>query len=175
MFGEGVAYYKCTYGQYNYIFPDFKEERPVTREFKEISKASAKEIFELLANEDNYPVFYHCNAGADRTGTLTFLINGLLGVSYEDLTKDFELTSFSEAGARYRSMVTPEGTFDDSGVFQNNQGNYVAWDKMYDFMMETYGTGDGKLSSAIENYLVTVCEIEEATLDSIRSILLEDK
>ena len=29
-----------------------------------------------------------------RTGTLAYLISGLLGVSYRNLTKDFELTSF---------------------------------------------------------------------------------
>ena len=57
------------------------------------SKNQIKEIFDLLADESNYPVYFHCNAGADRTGTIAFLLNGLLGVSERDITKDFELTS----------------------------------------------------------------------------------
>jgi len=39
-------------------------------------------------------VFFHCVGGADRTGTLSFLIEALLGVSENDLSKDYELTSF---------------------------------------------------------------------------------
>ena len=40
------------------------------------------------------PVYYHCSMGADRTGTLGFLIGALLGMSVNDLTKDYELTTF---------------------------------------------------------------------------------
>lgn len=40
------------------------------------------------------PVFFHCTAGADRTGTLACLLEGLLGVSRSDIDKDYELTCF---------------------------------------------------------------------------------
>ena len=39
-------------------------------------------------------VLFHCTAGADRSGTFAFLLEGLLGVSESDLAKDYELTSF---------------------------------------------------------------------------------
>lgn len=39
-------------------------------------------------------VYFHCAAGADRTGTLAFLIEGILGVSESDMDKDYELTAF---------------------------------------------------------------------------------
>ena len=39
-------------------------------------------------------VFFHCIGGADRTGTLAFLIEALLGVSENDLSKDYELTTY---------------------------------------------------------------------------------
>ena len=38
-------------------------------------------------------VFFHCIGGADRTGTLSWLILSLLGVNETDLCKEFELTS----------------------------------------------------------------------------------
>lgn len=39
-------------------------------------------------------VYFHCAGGADRTGSLAFLIEALLGVSESDLSKDYELTTF---------------------------------------------------------------------------------
>ena len=58
-------------------------------------KAQYKAMFEALADESNYPFYFHCSAGADRTGTLAFLLYGLLGVSYDDIRPEYELTSFS--------------------------------------------------------------------------------
>ena len=40
-------------------------------------------------------VYINSTYGAERTGTLAFLINGLLGVDEESLCKDYELSSFS--------------------------------------------------------------------------------
>ena len=53
-------------------------------------------INELKAGK---PVFYHCQNGADRTGTVGFLIGALLGMSDGDLAKDYELTTFCQEAA----------------------------------------------------------------------------
>lgn len=47
-------------------------------------------------------VYVHCVAGADRTGALNFMIEGLLGVGEDQLMKDYELTTFSKYGLRHR-------------------------------------------------------------------------
>lgn len=54
------------------------------------------------------PVYFHCTAGADRTGTLACMLEGLLGLSQSDIDKDYELTTFysgsgSDATARRRN------------------------------------------------------------------------
>ena len=41
------------------------------------------------------PVYFHCTMGADRTGTLACVLEGLLGMSQSDIDKDYELTCFS--------------------------------------------------------------------------------
>ncbi|MCQ2068800.1 MAG: tyrosine-protein phosphatase [Bacteroidaceae bacterium] len=41
------------------------------------------------------PVYMHCSVGADRTGTVAYLVGALCGMSEDALCKDFELTSFS--------------------------------------------------------------------------------
>lgn len=53
-------------------------------------------IDELKAGK---PVYYHCQNGADRTGTMGFLIGALLGMGESDLAKDYELTTFCEVDA----------------------------------------------------------------------------
>ena len=54
--------------------------------------AAFRRIFELLADKSNYPIYFHCTAGADRTGTLAMLIEAVLGVSPEDMYIDYVLT-----------------------------------------------------------------------------------
>jgi protein-tyrosine phosphatase len=68
--------------------------------FQPAGAATIRRAFEVLADPQTYPVLIHCWAGADRTGTLAFLVNGLLGVSLDDLAHDYELTSLSPMGLR---------------------------------------------------------------------------
>lgn len=56
-------------------------------------KACARLMYDAL--KDGHGLYFHCVAGADRTGTMAFLFEGLLGVSEDNLAKEYELTSFS--------------------------------------------------------------------------------
>ena len=79
-------------------------------------------------------VYFHCHGGSDRTGTLAFLIEGLLGVSEEDLSKDYELTYYSGSNRKrdcstgwfYRPMVKYIRTFAPGG---NITDQVTAWAK----------------------------------------------
>ncbi len=169
--GEDAPYYQTPLHGYCYIIPGFHQRTPRLRTYDARYTQSVREIFHVLADEANYPVYIHCNAGADRTGTVVYLINGVLGVSYEDLTRDFELTSFSQADSRWRSAISPEGIFDDTGVMQDDEGNYVAWGKLHQMMMDTYGAGSVK--ETIENYLINICGVPQQEIETLRSIMLE--
>lgn len=167
------------FAQQDYIFPNFNPARP----FSSTSATGLKNCFKLFADESNYPIDFHCTAGADRTGTLAFLLSGLLGVSYENLAYDFEMTSFYR-GRRWRTQILRDNgryyfePFDEtkpteSGAMQDNASNLVAFDRMYHRVMTAYSTADGKLSSAIANYLKTVCEITDQEIENIRRIMIE--
>ena len=55
-----------------------------------------KREFNFIVNNlrQGRAIYEHCVWGKDRTGFLSFLLEGLLGVSYSDLVKDYELTFF---------------------------------------------------------------------------------
>ncbi len=167
---ESINKVDCGILQNDYIFPGFNSAKG----FKQAYADALKQAFKLFADEANYPIVFHCTSGADRTGTFAFLLGGLLGEDYSDLVKDFELTSFY-MHRRWRSAinVTESGyEFDESGVMQDDSGNLVAFDKMYRHMMSAYGNGDGKLSSAVENYLISVVGLTKYEIETIRYILL---
>ena len=54
-------------------------------------KAVVADVIQKLLDSEN--VYFHCRVGADRTGTLAYILEGLLGVSDEDRKQDYELTT----------------------------------------------------------------------------------
>ena len=48
--------------------------------------------FRVFLDEANYPIVFHCIAGADRTGSLACILNGLLGVEEDLLHRDWQYT-----------------------------------------------------------------------------------
>lgn len=64
------------------------------------NKEQVVKVFSVLAKEENYPLFIHCNIGTDRTGMLAFMINALLGVPEEELQKDYVFSNFGNIGGK---------------------------------------------------------------------------
>lgn len=64
-----------------------------------LNKNKFKDLFNILENKDNYPLFFHCSIGTDRTGCVAFILNVLLEVSYDDLYKDYLFSNFGNIGS----------------------------------------------------------------------------
>lgn len=179
-FGNELNYNMWSIASYGQVIPGYsKIFNGINSKYDKNSAASIKLIFEFLADESNYPMYIHCNYGADRTGTIIFLINGLLGVGYEDLVKDFELTSLSASERRWRSDILYDSasetySFTEDGVMQANENNVVTFGDFYKVLMEKYGQGTD-LQGAVEKYLTTACGVKQETISSVKNILLEEK
>ena len=76
----------------NYLQIPTREYHDVLEKF---SAEGIKRIFDLLADPATYPVYVHCAAGADRTGTIAFLLEAALGLSQEDIEFEYNLTAAS--------------------------------------------------------------------------------
>ena len=61
-----------------------------------------RQVMDILADESNYPVFYHCRIGTDRTGITGMMINGLLGIPFNEVFQDYTFSNFAPIdGQRY--------------------------------------------------------------------------
>lgn len=97
-------------------------------------KSNIRCIFDAIAH--NEPVYFHCSAGADRTGTLACVLEGLLGVSQSDIDKDYELTCFffgtaTDSLARRRNESEWQGLINeinayDGDTFRDKCATFVA-------------------------------------------------
>ncbi len=117
--------------------------------FNEFNKELLKNIFTDLANEANYPMYMHCTYGADRTGTIVYLLQGILGVPEDKMDMEYGLTGF---------VVQNFAEIDAMKVVKSNIQNFE---------------GD-TINDKIVNFLTTEVGITEQEIQSIRDILLED-
>lgn len=117
------------------------------------AKNGYRDTFKAMADENNYPIYFHCTGGADRTGTVAFLVSALLGVAEENLIQDYELTTFSIYNTR---STRPGTTYGD--MFQE----FLAKLKTYEG--ET-------LADKTASYMLSI-GLTETEIANIRNILL---
>lgn len=114
------------------------------------------EVMKLFADRGNYPIVMHCVAGKDRTGTVAFMLGGLLGVSEEDLCKDWELTFLSSASGSPEKPIPP-----------------AEYERRFSMLYEHFiGDGNGTLQENIEAFLLGNGMTPEE-IERIRGNLLE--
>lgn len=87
-------------------FPVEKNLGRGTGNTQELYQQAIRSIIGYLG--EGKAVYFHCAGGADRTGSLAFLIEALLGVSESDLSKDYELTTFARTNKRLRNFRASE-------------------------------------------------------------------
>ena len=66
----------------------------------DMTRAALVEVMQDIIAGKN--VYFHCRIGTDRTGTLAYLLEGLLGVKQEQMLEDYELSYFFGLVNRHR-------------------------------------------------------------------------
>lgn len=115
--------------------------------FSEYGNSVVKRVFTQLADESRYPIYLHCAYGMDRTGTMCYLLEALLGMSEEDMMREYRLSELYYGWA-------------DRGMMQSFANKLGEWEG------ET-------MQEKAEAYLLSV-GITAEQIAQIKEIFLED-
>jgi len=106
---------------------------------------------------ENKPIYIHCQAGADRTGTLCMLIEAMCGVSRTDLDRDYELTSFS------RNFLSLQNTRQRAN---NDSSKNNDWEKLMTYINDNFGD----VGSSFRDKVIDFAIKAGVTIDEINTI-----
>ncbi len=157
--GEGTENFLNLPNYYHYPSPNDIYDNPTNNTFinyfgPDSLVPNFGEAVKVFADKDNYPVYFHCSVGRDRTGFLSFVLNALCGVDKEMILKEFMLSLYSVTGGYEKGNV----------VFYNRLMSYFNY-------FETNYEGSN-LSEKVEKYLTDHTSVTHEDCENIRKILL---
>lgn len=123
-----------------------------------------RRIFQILGDEENYPLVIECNSGKMRTGLVTALLLNALGVGHETVVQDYELSNsyFHIPMAYHSGYSMPENIQEViTALFTSRAENL---DDLYEYTLAEY---DG-----VESYIRHKLGISQKELRHLRQILL---
>ncbi|MBQ3468528.1 MAG: InlB B-repeat-containing protein [Bacilli bacterium] len=87
-----IIHYRIDYTEFG---TPASEARFNGKSYYQLAREAAIDVMNRVVNgNDDYALYFHCRIGADRTGTLAYILEGLLGVPTEYRYQDYELTVF---------------------------------------------------------------------------------
>jgi len=126
--------------------------------FFDQNKKTMADNFRVFCDPENYPIYFHCIGGADRTGTLAYMLNGILGVDKQGLETDWESTFYP---------LLPD-------IAPGYEGDRN-WRRIQhiDAGLAKYGNDKSTLQERIVLYLKD-CGVTKDEIDAFSMIMLED-
>ena len=126
-------------------------------------REACKNFFSMLADkETRLPMYFHCAQGKDRTGFLATLFQALLGVSKENILRDYLLSNLGKTGSVSISKITSNYNYVDyflegkevstqSGVKYQAEGETIA-ERAYNYLLSC-GLTENQLDTILETFL----------------------
>jgi len=112
--------------------------------------------FREFTNRENYPILFHCIGGADRTGALGYVLNGVLGVKRQELETDWESTFYPNIP----DQVHPD------------EPDYWCRESHFNDGFGKYGDANASWNDRIVLYLKD-CGVTDAEIETFRAIMLK--
>ncbi|KAL8696015.1 MAG: hypothetical protein Q9224_003017 [Gallowayella concinna] len=125
------------------------------------SGTELKQIFDVLAEAESYPIFFHCTSGKDRTGLVAFMLLMILGVPFDIISVDY-MASEGELVSERKFRIQELRAMGLTDDFANCPPRWVM--DVHEHITRTYGS--------CQAYLDRI-GVDEALRFRIRSNILE--
>jgi protein-tyrosine phosphatase len=125
----------------------------------DVCRREVKQVFDVLADKQSWPVLVHCTQGKDRTGLIVMLLLFLLGVDQAAIDEDYRLSESELAPEREQRMkeIKSIGLTEQFAVCPPDVVSSV-----HSHIKEKYGT--------VERYL-EYTGISKEAIDTVRGVL----
>ena len=138
----------------------------ITNEF---SIGNIKRFFEVVLENEEGSVLFHCSAGKDRVGAACMILLSILGVPQSSIIKDYLATQ--KFGRKYNKKYETLAKYVSKGskvseyakVFLSTDKNFIL--AMYDEIEKLYGT--------VENYAEKCLGLDKEKQEKLKAMYLE--
>lgn len=107
-----------------------------------------KKVFQLLFDPTKLPAYFHCRVGRDRTGTVAGLVLAVLGVSEDDIVRDYQASAYkgedmyssSYMNGGFKSYLASIKNYKDSklSIAENAKAYFIKELEFTDAQVETF-------------------------------------
>jgi protein-tyrosine phosphatase len=107
-------------------------------------------VFKVFLDEKNYPIDFHCIAGQDRTGSVAYVLEALLGADEDRLVRDWETTALWNRNVKFAHVNR--------------------YDKLVDVFKREFPADT--VRESVEKYVLSL-GFTQGDIEKFRSIMLE--
>lgn len=129
----------------------------------DVCTKEVKQVFDVFADDRNWPVLVHCTQGKDRTGLIVMLVLWLTQVDDEIIEEDY-LLSEPELAPEKESRLKEIGAIGLSEQFAVCPPGLAK--EVHSHIQEKYG--------GVEKYLLEKVGVSKETLGNVRRRMLAD-
>lgn len=128
-----------------------------------------KRFFEVLLENEEGSVIFHCSAGKDRVGAACMILLSILGVPQETILKDYLATQkfgqkYNQKYESFAKLVSKNAKVSEyASIFLSTNKNFIL--AMYDEIEKRYGS--------VKNYAEECLGLDAEKQEKLRSMYLE--
>jgi len=126
-----------------------------------------KAFFDILLDENNYPILFHCTAGKDRTGFASIVLLSALGINQKTIIDDYLLTNkYTEAFIEKNlESISKNLNIEADLLVTIFQAKEAYLEGAFEAINKNYGS--------MSDYIQRALGIGESEIEKLKNILLE--